>query len=129
MQFFKPNKWTDDRVLSKAEIPTDPNLPQLSTVPDARTMGCILQDSLPGRFAEGRLRIERCRLVFVRYKPTHYCRVFYTLDISKVLPFFKHFFTRVQIKRKPKIFKNSNMLSKLKFKSQNERKGLNPFIY
>lgn len=82
MQFFKPNKWTDDRVLSKAEIPTDPNLPQLSTVLDARTMGCILQDSLPGRFAEGRLRIERCRLVFVRYKPTHYCRVFYTLDIS-----------------------------------------------
>lgn len=82
MQFFGPKKWTDDRVLSKAEIPTDPNLPQLSTVLDARTMGSILQESLPGRFSEGHLRIERCWVSYVRYKPSHYCRMLYTLDIS-----------------------------------------------
>lgn len=79
---FRPKGWIDHRILAEIEIPADPTLPQLSTVLDAGIMGRLLQGKLPGGFVEGRFQIERCRIVFVRYKPPRYCHVFYALDIS-----------------------------------------------
>ena len=73
--------WTGGDVLGQAEVPADPHLPQLAQMLDAGTMGRIFQDELPGGFAEGRLRIERCRVVYVDYRPARTCLVSYSLDI------------------------------------------------
>ncbi len=78
---FRDKGWTDGNVLGEDEIPADPSLPQIATMLDGRAMGRILQDELPGGFAEGRLRIERCRVVYVCYRPTRNCLVSYSLDI------------------------------------------------
>jgi aminoglycoside phosphotransferase len=75
--------WSAGDALAGVETPDDPSLPQLAAMLDGARMGRIFQDKLPGGFAEGRLRIERCRVAFVRYSPLRSCTVGYYLGVGE----------------------------------------------